>query len=141
MDVDGDRVDAEMASDSEADNSSDDERKEEELNKKKQALQNRVSVPIKNNYQYIIRRIFRRLLCNVRQIEADKTDYAAYEELIQVLSSLGDLDELRNVREKLSKECPLSPRKFFIAVSTACLKLPCINILFEYRIMVSVDRR
>jgi len=43
MDVDGDRMDAEMASDADENDSSDDEKREDELNNKKEALQRRVS--------------------------------------------------------------------------------------------------
>ena len=43
MDVDGDRIDAEMASDGD-DDSSDDEKREDELNKKKEALERRVNI-------------------------------------------------------------------------------------------------
>ncbi|KAK7595131.1 hypothetical protein V9T40_001564 [Parthenolecanium corni] len=84
MDVDGEKGDVEMASESDSDDmSSADEAKENELNQQKSSLLNR----IKN----------------------DKTDYYAYVELIKVLSELGQLDELRKIREAFSEEYPLSP--------------------------------
>lgn len=43
----------------------------------------------------------------------DKTDYYAYVELIQVLSDLANLEELRNVREQFSAEYPLSPGSIY----------------------------
>lgn len=46
MEVDGEQVDAEIQSDPENDTSSDDDDKEQELNRKKEALQQRVCISI-----------------------------------------------------------------------------------------------
>jgi len=114
MDVDGDKVDTEMASDSEGESSSDDEKREDELNKKKEELQGRVSLSITkiNNISNVFQ-LWGIPTVILKQIVSDRTDYEAYEELIQVLSSLGDLEGLRDVREKFSKEYPLSSREYF----------------------------
>ncbi|XKL64324.1 hypothetical protein PGB90_004410 [Kerria lacca] len=113
MDEDGGKGDIEMASEIDSENetdSSDDEAKENALNKKKQLLE---------------------------KILNDKTDYCAYVELIQVLSSLKELEELRSARENFNKEYPLSPEMWISWIedekAIACTneEKQHINTLFE----------
>lgn len=116
MDVDGEKEDVEMASDSDSDDmNAADEAKEKELNDRKSSLMNQVCI-IQSILKWSI--IIKFILCPIFQIKNDKTDYYAYVELIKVLSELGQLDELRKIREDFNEEYPLSPGRTFLNASS-----------------------
>ncbi len=134
MEVDGEKGDVEMASDSESENdmnSSDDEAKENEYNQKKIELQERVSCSSDfKDLRSLVRSVF--ILIHSFQIRNDKTDYYGYIELIQVLSHLGQLDELRKVREDFSKEYPLTPGYYFKNLGAGFNFLSYLSTVFNF---------